>query len=160
MPDAAPRRRCGLQADGTVTRRLAAISAGLAAAAALAGCGDGGEGGSESAVCANGEGALDRTAFVFVEAPRSGERVLNGFRVSGCSSTFESNVTWRLRARDGHVLATGFTQGGSDVPGPFAFTVDYPIGARQVDHLKVSAPQMTTKGFPPVRNVIPLVLEP
>ena len=159
MSHAAPRRRRGLQADGTVMSRLAAISAGLAAAAALAGCG-GGRGGGESAVCANGEGALDRTAFVFVEAPRSGERVLNGFRVSGCSSTFESNVNWRLRARDGHVLATGFTQGGSNEPGPFAFTVDYPIGARQVVHLEVYEPRVTTEGFPPVKNVIPLVLEP
>jgi hypothetical protein len=139
-------------------RRIAALSAGLAAAAALAGCGGGG--GSESAVCANGDGTLDRTAFVFVEAPRSGERVLNGFRVSGCSSAFESNVNWRLRARDGHVLATGFTQGGSNEPGPFAFNVDYPIGVRQVGHLEVSAPRVTTEGFPPVKNVIPLVLEP
>ena len=122
---------------------------------------DGGRGGGgESAVCANGDGSLERTAFVFVEAPRSGERVLNGFRVSGCSSTFESNVNWRLRARDGRALATGFTQGGSDEPGPFAFTVDYPIGARQVGHLEVYAPRVTTEGFPPVRNVIPLVLEP
>ena len=138
--------------------RAAAILAGLAAAAALVGCGRGG--GAESAVCANGEGALDRTAFVFVEAPRSGERVLNGFRVSGCSSTFESNVNWRLRARDGHVLAKGFTQGGGIESGPFAFTVDYPIGARQVGQLEVYEPQVTTEGFPPVKNVIPLVLEP
>ena len=141
-----------------MTRRVPAILAGLAAAAALAGCGGGSR--SESAVCANGDGALDRTAFVFVDAPRSGERVLNGFRVSGCSSTFEANVNWRLRARDGHVLADGFAQGGSSGSGPFAFTVDYPIGARQVGHLEVYEPRVTAEGFPPVENVIPLVLEP
>ena len=139
-------------------RRLAAILTGAAAAAALAGCGGGSR--SESAVCANGDGALDKTAFVFVDAPRSGERVLNGFRVSGCSSTYEANVNWRLRARDGHVLANGFTQGGSHKPSPFAFTVEYPLGARQVGHLEVYEPQVTTEGFPPVRNVVPLVLEP
>ncbi len=140
-------------------RRLATILAGLAAAAALTGCGGGG--GSESAVCTNGDGALDNnTAFVFVESPHSGERVLSGFEVSGCSSSFESNVNWRLRARDGHVLAKGFTQGGGIESGPFAFTVDYPIGARQVGHLEVYEPQVTTEGFPPVKNVIPLVLEP
>jgi hypothetical protein len=141
-----------------VKRRLAPIVAGLAVAAALAGCGGGGV--SKSAVCGNGDGALDRTAFVFVDAPRSGERVLNGFRVSGCSSTFEANVNWRLRARDGHVLANGFTQGGTSESGPFAFTVDYPIGARQVGHLEVYEPRVTAEGFPPVENVIPLVLEP
>ena len=135
----------------------AAILAGAAIAVALAGCGGGGS--SESAVCANGDGALDNTAFVFVDAPRSGERVLNGFRVSGCSSTFESNLNWRLRARNGHVLASGFTQGGPD-PGPFSFTVDYPLGARQIGHLEVYEPTTTTEGFPPVKNVLPLVLEP
>jgi hypothetical protein len=139
-------------------RRLAAILTGVALAATPVGCGGGSRG--ESAVCANGDGALDRTAFVFVDAPRSGERVLNGFRVSGCSSTFEANVNWRLRARNGRVLASGFTQGGSQEPGPFAFTVDYPIGARQVGHLEVFEPQVTTEGFPPVKNVLPLVLEP
>jgi hypothetical protein len=130
----------------------------VAAVAAALGCGGGSR--NESAVCANGDGALDRTAFVFVDAPRSGERVLNGFRVSGCSSTFEANVNWRLRARDGQVLASGFTKGGSDQSGPFAFTVDYPIGARQVAHLEVYEPHVTAEGFPPVKNVVPLVLEP
>jgi hypothetical protein len=158
MPDAAPRRRGCLQAGGTVTRRLAAIVTGAAVAAALAGCGGGSR--SESAVCANGDGALDKTAFVFVDAPRSGERVLNGFRVTGCSNTVEANVDWRLRARDGRVLASGFTQGGSLEPGPFTFTVDYPSRPRQVGHLEVFEPTTTTEGFPPVKNVLPLVLEP
>lgn len=139
-------------------RRLAAILTGVAAAAALAGCG--GASRNESAVCANGDGALDKTAFVFVDAPRSGERVLNGFRVSGCSSTFEANVNWRLRARDGHVLSSGFTQGGSLDLGPFEFTVSYPLGTRQVGQLEVYEPQVTAEGFPPAKNVLPLVLEP
>lgn len=127
-------------------------------AAALAGCGGGSR--SESAVCANGDGGLDNKAFVFVEGPRSGERVLSGFRVTGCSSTFEANVNWRLRARDGHVLANGFTQGGSQELGSFAFTVSYPIGERQIGHLEVFEPKVTTEGFPTVKNVVPLVLEP
>jgi hypothetical protein len=127
-------------------------------AAALAGCGGGSS--SESAVCANGDGGLDNKGFVFVEGPRSGERVLSGFRVTGCSSTFEANLNWRLRARDGHVLSKGFTQGGSQEPGSFAFTVSYPIAERQIGHLEVFEPKVTTEGFAPVRNVLPLVLEP
>ncbi len=141
-----------------MTRRLAEILSGALAAAALAGCGGGSR--SESVVCANVDGALDKTAFVFVEAPHSGERVLNGFRVTGCSSTFEANVDWRLRARDGHVLASGYTQGGRVKQGPFEFAVSYPIGVRQVGQLEVYAPRVTTEGFPPVKNVVPLVLEP
>jgi hypothetical protein len=139
-------------------RRLASVWAVAAVAAALAGCGGGS--GSESTVCANGDGSLDDKAFVFVEGPRSGERVLSGFRVTGCSSTFEANVNWRLRARDGHVLAKGFTQGGSQEPGSFAFAVSYPIGERQIGHLEVYEPKVTTEGFPAVKNVVPLVLEP
>jgi hypothetical protein len=141
-----------------MTRKPPRVLAIVVTAAALAGCGGGS--GSESAVCENGDGALDRTAFVFVDAPRSGERVLNGFRVSGCSSTFEANVNWRLRARNGHVLASGFTQGGGPDPGLFSFTVDYPSRSRQVGHLEVFEPTTTTEGFPPVKNVLPLVLEP
>jgi hypothetical protein len=139
-------------------RGLVAILAGVASAAALTGCGGASQ--SESAVCANGDGGLDNKAFVFVEGPRSGERVLSGFRVTGCSSTFEANVNWRLRARDGHVLAKGFTQGGSQEPRSFSFTVDYPIGERQIGHLDVYEPRITEEGFPAVRNVVPLVLEP
>jgi hypothetical protein len=135
------------------------LAAGIAVVAtvALAGCGGGGH---EADVCANGDGALDRAVFVFVEAPRSGERVSSGFRVTGCSSTFEANVSWRLRARDGHVLASGFTQGGNNEAGPFQFIVTYSIGVRQIGQLEVYEPQVTTEGFPPVRNVVPLVLEP
>ena len=100
------------------------------------------------------------TAFVLVQAPASGDRVSNGFPVTGCSSTFETSVNWRLRGRDGHVLASGFTQGGSREAGPFRFTVTYSVRARQVGELEVYAPTVTTEGFPPVKNVIPLVLEP
>jgi hypothetical protein len=144
--------------SAAMTRRLAWTAVAAAAAAtALAGCG----GGRQAAgVCANADGALSKTAFVFVQTPTSGERVSSGFRVAGCSSTFEANVTWRLLARDGRLLAEGFTQGGSLEPGPFEFTVSYSIGARQVGRLEVVEPRVTTEGFPPVRNVLPLVLEP
>ena len=139
-------------------RRLVSVWAIAAVAAVLAGCGGGSR--STSDVCANGDGGLDNKAFVFVEGPRSGERVLSGFRVTGCSSTFEANVNWRLRARDGHVLSKGFTEGGSQEPGSFAFTVDYPIGARQIGQLEVFDSRTTKEGFPAAKNLVPLVLEP
>jgi hypothetical protein len=137
-------------------RRLAAGIA-VAAAMALAGCGGGGH---DADVCANADGALDNAAFVFIQAPRSGERVKSGFSVTGCSSTFEANVSWRLRGREGKALASGFTQGGGTEPGPFQFTVTYTSAARQIGQLEVYEPSATTEGFPPVRNVVPLVLEP
>jgi hypothetical protein len=140
-----------------VIRRLVLL-AGASLTMAAAGCG--GSARSDSAVCSNSDGALDRAAFVFVDAPRSGERVLDGFHVTGCSSTFEATVSWRLRGKDGHVLASGSAQGGGLTAGKFEFAVRYPSGSRQVGHLEVSAPRVTKEGFPPVKNVVPLVLEP
>ena len=129
----------------------------LAIAAALAGCG--GSGGNAD-VCSNADGALGAAAFVFVETPGSGDRVSSGFEVKGCSSTFEGNVVWLLRRRDGRRLAGGVTQGGSLEPGPFSFQVEYAIAARQVGRLEVGAPRVTSEGFPPVTNVVPIVLAP
>jgi len=126
------------------------------AVAALAGCG--GSGGKDD-VCSNKDGALTDAAFVFVDSPASGERVSSGFKVSGCSSTFEGTVVWRLAAKDGHTLAHGSAQGGSLSAGPFGFAVDYSAPAREIGLLTVSSPVVTSEGFPPVRNVIPLVLD-
>jgi len=118
-------------------------------------CRDGGED-----TCANVDNALSRVGFIFVDDPRSGERVSSGFRVSGCSSTFEASVNWRLRGRDGKVLASGVTQGGSLEPSSFEFTVQYSIAAGQIGELEVYEPRVTTEGFPPSRDVVPLILEP
>ena len=135
--------------------QLAALAAAAAVAVALAGCGGGGED-----VCSNADGTLSRSSFVFVDSPRSGERVSSGFRVSGCSRTFEATVSWRLRARDGRTLGRGFAQGGGLEAGSFEFTVSYSVAAGQVGQLEVYEPRVTKEGFPPVRNVVPLVLEP
>lgn len=111
-------------------------------------------------VCSNEDGALDDASFIFVTAPVSGARVRTGFRVTGCSRTFESNVPWRLLDRDGAELAAGSTMGGGvDGPDHFSFTVDYTIASRQIGHLEVSEEDVSGgEGYPPVRNVIPLVL--
>lgn len=139
-----------------VTRSLTSISAAVVTAALLTGCG----GEREADVCANADGALTEAGFIFVQAPRSGERVSSGFRVTGCSSTFEASVNWRIRGRDGEVLARGFTQGGSLEPSSFEFTAEYSIAARQIGELEVYEPRVTTEGFPPSKDVVPLVLQP
>ncbi len=95
---------------------------------------------------------------MFVESPRSGDRVSSGFAVKGCSSTFEGNVTWSLRSRTGRMLARGHTQGGSDLPGSFEFAVNYSVAVEQVGQLEVDVPRVTSEGFPPTRNVLPVVL--
>lgn len=120
---------------------------------------------AESAIkgsCDNTDGALDDAAFVFVTSPVAGQRVGPGFPVSGCSRTFESNVTWRLLARNGDVLASGHnTGGGIDGSAAFSFTVPFNVGARQIGHLEVYEEDVSDgEGFPPGRNVIPLVLLP
>jgi hypothetical protein len=145
--------------SSAVNSWLIAGIAALAALASTAACGGGG-GGQEADVCSNADGALSDSAFVFVRSPGSGERVARGFAVTGCSSTFEATVNWRLLGRDGTELASGFTQGGSLGPGSFTFTVEYTVDRRQVGHLEVFEPRVTEQGFPPPRDVVPLVLQP
>jgi hypothetical protein len=110
--------------------------------------------------CDPADGALDAAAFIFVTSPASGTRVTPGFTVTGCSRTFESTVNFILKARDGTVLASGHaTGGGVDGSGPFSFTVPYKLIERQVGHLEVFAEDASGgEGFPPPRNIIPLVL--
>lgn len=112
--------------------------------------------------CEIADGALDDAAFVIATAPGAGERVASGFGVTGCSRSFESTVNWQLLARDGSVLAEGFTTGGGvDGPGAFAFTVDFAVGERQIGHLSVHEEDVSDgEGFPPGRTVLPLVLLP
>ena len=112
--------------------------------------------------CDPGDGALDAAAFVLATQPAAGARVSSGFSVRGCSRTFESTVTWRLLARDGSVVAEGFTTGGGvDGPGPFAFTVDFAVAERQIGHLEVFEEDVSDgEGFPPGRTVVPVVLQP
>jgi len=127
----------------------------LVAVATLAGCG----GGGKDDVCSNEGGELSSSSFVFVQSPSSGERVSSGFEVSGCSSTFEGTVVWGLAGKNGKPLARGSAQGGSQEPGTFSFRVEYTVPAAEVGRLVVSAPRVTNEGFPPVTNVIPLVLD-
>ena len=114
------------------------------------------------AVCSNEDGALSDKSFIFVTIPTSGTRVQSGFVVNGCSRTFESNVPWRLLDRDGNELASGAALGGGvDGFAPFSFNVSFTAAAQQLGHLEVSEEDVSDgEGFPPVRNVIPLVLNP
>lgn len=112
--------------------------------------------------CSNEDGALDSTSFVFVSSPRSGERVSNGFKVTGCARSFESNVIWRLSGRDGVTLAAGTTRGGGvDGPRKYSFTVSFTVSERQIGHLEVfESDPSEGEGFAPTQNLIPLVLGP
>jgi len=112
--------------------------------------------------CDNADGALSNAAFVIATAPDAGERVQSGFEVTGCSRNFESTVVWRLLARDGAVLNQGTTTGGGvDGFGPFAFSVPFAVPERQIGHLEVFEEDASDgEGFPPARNVLPLVLMP
>lgn len=140
-------------------------------AAMLAGCGDGddeapagtGTGPVAAAdVCDTADGALADAGFVFVTAPVSGARVSPGFTVSGCSRSFESNVPWELFDQDGTSLASGAAMGGGvDGPGPFTFTVEYTVPARQIGVLAVREDDPSDgEGRPPKDNRIPVVLLP
>lgn len=118
--------------------------------------------GEEADTCSNEDGAFDDAAFVIATGPKAGERVESGFEVTGCSRSFESNVQWKLLARDGAVLASGNTTGGGvDGPGAFSFTIPYTVTVQQIGHLEVFDEDVSDgEGFPPGRTVIPLVLKP
>lgn len=132
----------------------------LAMAGLLAGCASAPGGGTDA--CDFSDGALNDAAFVIATAPLAGARVSSGFAVAGCSRTFESTVNWRLFARDGGVLAEGFTSGGGvDGPGPFAFAVTFAVAERQIGRLEVFEEDASDgEGFPTGRTVLPLVLAP
>jgi hypothetical protein len=119
-------------------------------------------GGLQADACDDSDGALTDASFIVVSTPTSGTRVQSGFTVKGCSRTFESNVPWRLVDRDGNQLAAGATMGGGvDGPGPFSFAVNFDVATQQFGHLEVIEDDPSDgEGFPPVRNVIPLVLNP
>ena len=126
--------------------------------AALTACGDGKK---QADACSDSDGALSESAFVFVQSPTSGQRVKSGFQVTGCSNTFEATLNWRLLAKNGKGLASGIAQGGTLGPGPFAFTVNYSVSQRQIGGLEVTGAKGTTEeGFPPPKEVVPLVLQP
>jgi hypothetical protein len=103
----------------------------------------------------------DLGSFVFVTSPTPGAQLFSGFRVTGCSRTFESTVNWRLLDRDGVELASGFTSGGGvDGADRFSFTVTYtnPAGI-EVGNLEVFEEDASGgEGAPPPRVVIPIVL--
>lgn len=106
--------------------------------------------------------SLPEAALVIVLAPLPGAEVSTGVLVEGCSRTFESNVQWRLVARNGAVLSHGFTSGGGvDGPAPFAFNADFDTLERQIAYLEVYEEDVSDgEGFPPPRVIVPLVLNP
>ena len=112
--------------------------------------------------CAPVDPVLSASSFVVVTSPAPGTRVSSPFDVRGCSRTFESNVVWELRARDGGVLGSGHTSGGG-VSGAAAFTfsAEFRVDRAQLGHLELFEPDASDgEGFPPGRIVIPLVLRP
>jgi len=105
---------------------------------------------------------LAQSSFVVVVNPTAGQRASSPLHVRGCSRTFESNVVWELRARDGRILASGYTSGGG-VSGAaaFSFSAAFTVSAAEVGHLWVFEPDASDgEGFPGGRTVIPLVLLP
>lgn len=78
-------------------------------------------------------------AFVFVLSPTPGTSVNGPFEVTGCASTFEANVTYRVVDRDGAVLDEGNTTAscGTGCVGDFTFTATASVSERQVVFLEV-----------------------
>jgi hypothetical protein len=111
-------------------------------------------------LCHGLDPVLRKSAFVTVAEPRSGALVAAPLVVTGCSRTNEANVIWRLRGRDGGLLSSGYTSGGSqDGPDVFRFEISYTLSATEVGILEVEQPDESDgEGYPPIRVVMPLVL--
>ena len=112
--------------------------------------------------CAALEPSLAESSFVLVQSPAAGQRAMSPMRLYGCSRTFESNVVWELRGRDGRLLSSGHTMGGG-VSGAAAFETDieFDISVPEVGRLEVFEEDMSDgEGFPPTRTVLPIVLAP
>lgn len=129
----------------------------VATAAVGLGCGPGHD--PATPQCAS-NAILEAASFVIVESPASGAVVTSPLVVRGCSRTYESNVIWQLRARDGEILGRGFTSGGGvEGPAPFVFQVHFEVAAGQVGALEVYEEDASEgEGFPPGRDLVPLVL--
>ena len=112
--------------------------------------------------CAALDAALAESSFVLVTSPASGQRVSSPLRLAGCSRTFESNVVWELRGRDGRLVSSGhMTGGGVDGPAGFETTVDFEVSETEVGRLEVFEEDASDgEGFPPPRTVLPIVLAP
>lgn len=144
------------------TRRTRAPLALVVLAVVLAAAGCGGDDAESASACSD-LAALPDAPLIFVTTPGPGARVESGFTVAGCSRTFESNVPWRLLDAEGSELASGATMGGGvDGPGAFSFAVAYEVLEEQVGALEVIDEDASGGESPlePVRNVIPLILEP
>jgi len=116
----------------------------------------------EEPPCADLDPALASSSFVIVRDPEAGERVTSPMRLAGCSRTYESNVVWELRGRDGRILASGFTSGGGvDGPAAFETSADFTVTSAEVGELEVYMPDASEgEGFPPPRAVLQVVLTP
>jgi len=115
-----------------------------------------------SDACQRADPVLAESSFVVVALPAAGSRSTSPLRVRGCSRSFESNVVWQLRSRDGGLLASGHTSGGGvDGAAVFSFDVVFETPAPQLGHLHVFLPDVSNgEGFPPPRSVVPVVLLP
>ena len=105
---------------------------------------------------------LAASSFVVVVTPTAGLRASSPLQVRGCSRTFESNVVWEVRSREGRILASGPTSGGG-VSGAaaFSFSAAFTVSEPELGHLEVFEPNESEgEGFPAARSLIPLVLLP
>ena len=112
--------------------------------------------------CSPVDPVLTRSSFVAVIEPMAGMRASSPLQVRGCSRTFESNVVWELRARDGSILASGHTSGGGSAgAAAFSFAVSFTVSTPELGHLEVFEPDVSDgEGLPGGRSIIPIVLLP
>ena len=155
--------RLGRRRHGQARPDLARSSSGkglcVAAVALLSACGGAG---TSPVACTGLDPTLAESSFVLLLEPRAGSRATSPLQVHGCSRTFESNVLWELRGRDGRVLNEGYaTGGGVDGAAAFEVSIDFTVSAPEVGQLEVFEEDASGgEGFPPSRAIVAVVLMP
>ena len=150
--------RIPMSLDGERTMTWVSILAGCGLIGIIGGC----DGSVPIAPCSEIDPVLAASSFIMVLTPADGARTPSPIQVTGCSRTSESNILWKLRGRDGRVLASGFASGGGfSGTAVFEFSAEYVVSEAEVGRLELSAPDESEgEGFPPAQTILPLVLIP
>ena len=143
-------------------RRMAGVIAAISISIAIATSGCGGDDDGDAARLCDALDASRLGSLVVIEAPAAAQAVGEAFTLSGCAATFEQNVRYRVTARDGTVLADGFTTGNAPdvgVVGDFSTEVTLdPAPEPGLLTLEVFEEDVAEgEGGVPPRHVVPLV---
>jgi hypothetical protein len=151
-------QRLGCAAMGTRSiAALVALAMALAAAGALAACGD-----DDEETGAEGVGGA-----IEISEPESGASVASPVTVAGSASVFEGTVQIRIRGADGEEIASGFATASAAAPkrGEFSKRVEFSVEEAEEGTIEAYEVNVASEGEGPAERElglveVPVTLEP